>query len=195
MLGVMYRELGVMAIAMWPVIPIFFIPLHLNTEFWRRIGLITYPILLVPWLFIAILIVLYQSLLLGYELSFPFFLGYLGWVSLLAGLLVHIWTAKLLGIRELIGYAELRPGGEYKLITSGPFSLVRHPTYGAHTLIFLGVFLITGYLATGILVVLDFLVSYFIITRLEEKELARRFGQDYQDYMQKVPRFFPRIWR
>lgn len=122
-------------------------------------------------------------------------LRFLGLASFLAGFLVHIWTAKLLGIRGLIGYTELRPRGEYNLITSGPFSVVRHPTYGAHTLIFFGVFLLTGYLGTGLLVVLDFLVSYFVIIRLEEKELVRRFGQDYQDYIRRVPRFFPGIWR
>lgn len=191
----LYRTLAVMALAMWPLIPIFFIPLHLKTEFWRKVGLLTYPILLVPWFIAAYLIVAYQSLLLGNMFMIPLFLRIVGWVSLIAGLLLHTWTAKLLGLKGLIGYAEIRPVEEYKykLITTGPFSVARHPTYLAHTLLLLGVFLLTGYLGTGLLVVLDFLISYFVITRLEERELNQRFGEKYQEYMREVPRFFPRF--
>ncbi len=190
---ILYRALAVMALAMWPLIPIFFIPLHLKTEFWRKVGLRTYSILLVPWFIVAYLIVVYQSLLLGNMLMIPVILRIVGFVSLISGLLLHTWTAKLLGLKELIGYAEIRPAEEYKyeLITSGPFSVVRHPTYLAHTLLLLGVFLLTGYLGTGLLVVLDFLISYFIITRLEERELILRFGEKYQKYKREVPRFFP----
>ncbi len=189
----LYRTLAVMALAMWPLIPIFFIPLHLKIEFWRKVGLRTYPILLIPWLIAAYLIVAYQSLLLGNMLMIPVFLRIVGLVSLISGLLLHKWTVKLLGLKELIGYAEIRPAEEYKyeLITSGPFSVVRHPTYLAHTLLLLGVFLLTGYLSTGLLVILDFLISYFIITRLEKRELNQRFGEMYQAYRRKVPRFFP----
>ncbi len=191
----LYRTLAVMALAMWPLIPIFFIPLHLKTEFWRKVGLLTYPILLVPWFIAAYLIVAYQSLLLGNMFMIPVFLRIVGLVSLIAGLLLHTWTAKLLGLKELIGYAEIRPAEEYKyqLITSGPFSVVRHPTYLAHSLLLLGVFLLTGYLGTGLLVVLDFLISYFLITRLEERELNQRFGEKYQEYKREMPRFFPRF--
>ncbi|MCX9075910.1 MAG: isoprenylcysteine carboxylmethyltransferase family protein [Candidatus Methanoperedens sp.] len=189
----LYRTLAVMALAMWPLIPIFFIPLHLKTGFWRKVGLLTYPVLLVPWFITAYLIVPYQSLLLGEMFMVPVFLRMMGWISLIAGLLLHAWTAKLLGLKGLIGYAEIRPAEEYeyKLITSGPFSVVRHPTYLAHTLLLLGVFLLTGYLGTGVLVVLDFLISYFVITRLEERELNQRFGKKYQEYRKEVPRFFP----
>lgn len=189
----MYRILAVMALAMWTLIPVFFIPLHLKTGFWRKVGLLTYPVLLIPWLIIAYLIVTYQSLLLGDEFIVPAPLRILGWVSLTAGLLLHAWTAKLLGIKGLIGYAEIRQADEhrYKLITSGPFFAVRHPTYLAHTLILLGVFLVTGYAGAGILVILDFLISYFVITELEERELIQRFGDEYRDYRKRVPKFFP----
>ncbi len=182
-----------MALAMWPFIPIFFIPLHYRTEFWRRIGLLTYPLLIVPWLIVASLVYLNQSMLLGRELELPIVLGILGWICFICGILLHTWTAKLLGIGELTGYAELKPSGEYRLITSGPFSVVRHPTYLAHTLVFVGVFLLTGYAGAGLLALLDFIVSYFVITSLEERELVRRFGEEYQEYRRRVPKFFPGI--
>lgn len=189
------RELAVMMLAMWPVIPIFFIPLHYKTDFWRKTGLLTYPILLIPYLAAAYIVVEYQSLLLGKMLMVPEILQFAGWLSLAAGILLHLWTAKLLGIKATLGYAEIRPEPEvkYDLITSGPFSVMRHPSYLAHTLIFLGVFLITGFLGTGVLVVIDFLISYFVITRLEENELEKRFGEKYREYRKRVPGFFPRL--
>jgi len=68
---------------------------------------------------------------------------------------------------------------------------MRHPTYFAHTLMFAGIFLMTGYTGTGVLALLDFLSSYFVITKLEEKELLDRFGNDYRKYRKRVPKFFP----
>lgn len=49
----------------------------------------------------------------------------------------------------------------------------------------------TGYTGTGVLALLDFLSSYFVITKLEEKELLDRFGNDYRKYRKRVPKFFP----
>ena len=79
-------------------------------------------------------------------------------------------------------------------MAEGPFSIVRHPTYLAHTLIFSGVFLITEVTSVGIITLLDFIIINTIIIPLEEKELLSRFGEDYEFYKKKVPsRFFPRI--
>jgi protein-S-isoprenylcysteine O-methyltransferase Ste14 len=57
---------------------------------------------------------------------------------IIAGILPNSWTAKLLGIKSTPGYTELKPETEENygsLITSGPFSVVRHPSYWAHSLI------------------------------------------------------------
>jgi len=80
-----------------------------------------------------------------------------------------------------------------KLVTEGPFSVVRHPTYFAHTMIFSGVFLITEVVAVGIIALIDFFFIHIIIVPLEEKELLNRFGEDYRVYRERTPRFFP--WR
>ena len=82
------------------------------------------------------------------------------------------------------------------LVRKGPFSVVRHPTYLAHTLIFTGVFLITEVLAVGVVAVVDFIVVNTIIIPFEEKELLSRFGTEYELYKKQVPaRFFPHVFR
>ncbi len=118
----------------------------------------------------------------------------LGAISVAAGLVLHAWTAKLLGIKATIGYAELKTQNDKQnLMTSGPFSVVRHPSYVAHTLIFVGIFMITGVIAVGITALADFLIAYFITMELEERELIHRFGNQYREYQMRVPKFFPKI--
>jgi protein-S-isoprenylcysteine O-methyltransferase Ste14 len=40
-----------------------------------------------------------------------------------------------------------------------------------------------------------FLLIHIFVTRAEEPDLQKRFGQEYQDYCRKVPRWIPRISR
>jgi protein-S-isoprenylcysteine O-methyltransferase Ste14 len=65
----------------------------------------------------------------------------------------------------------------------------------AHTSLWLGFFLLTGFISLGLLTIIDLLLSYFIIIPLEERELVQRFGQEYMDYEKKMPKFFPRFFR
>ncbi|MDH5203170.1 MAG: hypothetical protein OEW69_07935, partial [Nitrospirota bacterium] len=62
------------------------------------------------------------------------------------------------------------------------------------TLMFSGVFLITGVIPVVIITILDFLVINVLVIPLEERELLNRFKEDYELYQKKVPsRFFPWI--
>jgi len=113
-----------------------------------------------------------------------------------AALALHTWTAKLIGLKATIGYAELKPDEQPKnqnLVMSGPFSVVRHPSYWAHTAIMAGIFFITGVAATGIIALIDLTITYFITTTLEDRELVDRFGSQYKEYQRRVPKFFPKI--
>ena len=111
---------------------------------------------------------------------------------MLLGIALLSWIVRHLGWRGLVAYSELKPQiVSQKLIADGPFSVVRHPTYLAHTLMFVGIFFVTGFLGTGILALIDFIISYFEITPLEERELSVRFGDEYLRYKEEVPRFLP----
>jgi protein-S-isoprenylcysteine O-methyltransferase Ste14 len=192
----MFKEIALMVWMMWPIIPILLIPVHLSPKFWRKINILTYLFLLALWLPVAYLILLSQDLLLQIAVEFPIFIITFGLILIITGVIIHIWTAKLLGIKALIGYNEIRPDNERSnLITSSLFSITRHPTYLAHTSLWLGFFLLTGLISLGLLAIIDLLLSYFIIIPLEERELVQRFGQEYMDDEKKVPKFFPRFFR
>ncbi len=78
-----------------------------------------------------------------------------------------------------------------RIVTTGVYSIVRHPQYFGGLLAHLGVtFLLSAWyslLVTPLMVVLVYLVS-----KKEEEELIREFGKEYKDYAKKVPMFIPR---
>jgi len=185
--------LAFVTIILWPVIPLFWIPVHGLSRIFKKLGLLTYAMPLLIWLPLAFLIYSEKELLLSWKIEFPVVLRFFGIILLVAGSALHLWTAKLLGLWGLIGLPEVSSRLEGRLITKGPFSIVRHPTYLAHTSMFSGVFLMTGTVTVGIMTFIDFLLVYVLIIPLEEKELSKRFGKDYNLYIEKVPKLFPRF--
>jgi len=192
----MFDQLALMMVMMWPFVPIFLIQLHFAVDFWKRLGVLTYFVSILEWLPLAFIIYAFQGAILYYNitLSFPFFV--LGILAIAAGVALHSWTAKLLGLKATIGLTEIKPdvkSGKQGLVTSGPFSVVRHPSYWAHTSILIGFFLITGVISIGAIAIVDLAITYFITTKLEDQELTKRFGQQYEEYQMRVPRLFPRV--
>jgi len=189
----LFKVLAVAAFAIWPLVPITWLQVHSKPEFWRKLGVRAYALILSEWLAVAVLAITFQRFLLGEQLNFGA-ASWLGAPFFLAGIGLNIWTGKIMGLKALVGYPELKTKETSgRLVIAGPFSIVRHPTYLAHIVILLGVFVITNYTGPGILALLDFLISYFGIVPLEERELLERFGDDYRMYRNRVPKFFPRL--
>jgi len=142
----------------WPVIPLFWIPVHFATGFFRRLGLLTYIMPAVTWLPLAYLIYINRMSFLNHRIDFPAFLNIAGFPLLIAGTLLQLWTIRLLGGSGIIGVPELSSMTNKHMVIRGPFSIVRHPTYLSHTLIFSGVFFITGVTAVGVVTLADFII-------------------------------------
>jgi protein-S-isoprenylcysteine O-methyltransferase Ste14 len=192
----LFDDFAIMMIAMWPAIPLFLIQLHGATSFWKKIGVWMYVVVFLEWLPIGYVINLHREFLLQFQLEFSIFIVIIGFSFIGAGIVLHSWTAYLLGIKATIGYTELeknpKPTDE-KLIDSGPFSVVRHPSYWAHTFILFGTFLISGSIIVGVITLIDLLIAYFVTMELEDRELVERFEDQYEDYKKRVPKFFPKV--
>jgi protein-S-isoprenylcysteine O-methyltransferase Ste14 len=117
----------------------------------------------------------------------------LGTLLAFAGIILQLWVLKSLSARVITGVHEVINGETATLVTGGPFSRVRHPTYLSHSLFFIGIFLSTGTMATGFVALIDFIIVALIIVPMEEKELLSRFGDEYRLYMARTPRFLPRM--
>lgn len=186
--------IAIITIMVWPVVPLFWIPVHGLSRIFKRLGLFTYIMPLLTWLPLAYLIYQNRPFLLQFKINLPLLVQIFGAIFLVIGTLLHIWTGKLLGLWGLIGLPEVSAKAKERLVTEGPFSFVRHPTYLAHTIMFFGIFLMTEVIAVGVLTFADLIIVNAVIIPLEEKELLSRFGGDYKTYMKKVPyRFFPHL--
>ena len=101
-----------------------------------------------------------------------------------------IWTFSHLG-KNLTDTVVTRR--EHTLVVSGPYRWVRHPFY----LGFAGAVVANSLATTNWLVaILGVALLALIVARTdrEEAKLVERFGDDYQTYMTRPGRFWPR-WR
>lgn len=82
-----------------------------------------------------------------------------------------------------------------KLITSGPYQYIRHPMYTAFLLLHIAIALITGNWFFAMIWVGGLLVIFILRIHREEAMLIEQFGFEYEEYMKKTGRLFPKIFR
>lgn len=182
-----------LTIIIWPIIPLFWIPVHGLARFFKRIGGFTYIMPALLWPPLAYFIYLNRAFFLNYRIDPGPLARIAGLVILTGGAMLQIWTGRLLTLLGLMGLPEVSREAAGRLVTEGAFSFVRHPTYLAHTLMFGGVFLFSGVIAVGVVTLLDLSIVNAVIIPLEEKELLGRFGEEYAKYKKSVPGYFPRM--
>ncbi len=80
-----------------------------------------------------------------------------------------------------------------ELVVTGFYRYVRNPIYVGAFLIFLAHFLWFGYWSLLLYAVLSFIGVHLFIISYEEPNLKRKFGAAYEEYLQRVPRWIPRL--
>jgi protein-S-isoprenylcysteine O-methyltransferase Ste14 len=184
--------LALAALLLWSAIPLFWVPVHCIPRFFRRLGYLTYILPLVTWLPAAFVTFKLREPLLAYRIALPVAANTLGVLLFVLGAGLQIWTVILLTMPGIMGMPEVTRTVPGRLITAGPFGVLRHPTYLSHTLMLAGLFLWTEVAALGAVAVIDALVVNSMVIPLEERELLERFGKEYEEYRRKVPsRFLP----
>ncbi len=82
---------------------------------------------------------------------------------------------------------------EAKLITKGPYKLIRNPMYSGLLLVFgAGLFESFQLIEVSVFVILT--VVLLIKIKLEEKYLLLKFGERYSDYKKTSSRLLPYIY-
>ena len=74
-----------------------------------------------------------------------------------------------------------------KIVTTGIYSIVRHPQYSSFILWAFGSIFLFQNLVIIILGIPIILLTYYDMTR-EDKRNIKKFGKSYEEYMKKVPR-------
>jgi len=79
-----------------------------------------------------------------------------------------------------------------ELITSGVYGQMRHPIYTARLFIVIGWSLTWSAVYSLMIFSIVTLIAFPTMVRFaEEPELIKNFGEEYKEYMKKVPAFFP----
>jgi len=86
----------------------------------------------------------------------------------------------------------LKPKNEQKLVTSGPYSRVRHPLYSVHNLFNLGMVLLTANIPLIIFAIIGVPLTYMRM-KDEERMMIEEFGSEYEEYRDRTGRIFPKL--
>lgn len=115
----------------------------------------------------------------------------LGILWILLGLFFLIYTNKSF---FKIGKGTLAPWDPpKKLVVDGAYRYVRNPMITSVLMIVLGEALIFSSIELFLLFILFLIVNHIYFVYSEEPGLIKRFGNDYIDYKNNVPRWIPRL--
>jgi protein-S-isoprenylcysteine O-methyltransferase Ste14 len=111
-----------------------------------------------------------------------------GLICLLLGLAIFLYCSQLF---KTIGKGTPVPvEPPKKLVVEGLYKYSRNPIYVGYWLILIGESLILGQILVLIYSIIFIVGLHLYIVCFEEEELRKRFGEEYTQYLMKVPRYF-----
>ncbi len=119
----------------------------------------------------------------------PFIIWGTGLVIFSLGVTLHGWSRLVR--RDMATSWEMST--EHRLVTNGPYMVIRHPSYLSYFMAFCGMFLMLPSLFT--LFLLMGIPGYYSVAVTEELLLIQHFGDAYRNYMSRTGRFLPRLKR
>ena len=108
--------------------------------------------------------------------------------------LVGIWLASS-GIRHLGKQWQVKAAinDDHKLVTSGPYRIVRHPIYASMFAMYIMSAILLGRLPWWPIGIALFLAGIEIRIHVEETLLRDRFGAPFEAWKMKIPAYLPLI--
>jgi protein-S-isoprenylcysteine O-methyltransferase Ste14 len=114
---------------------------------------------------------------------------WLGIVLMYAGMTLRLYAIIVLGRSFTTRVAIAR---DQAVIETGPYRLIRHPSYTGILIILLGLGLsLTGNWLSLLVIMGCTLIGFSYRIRVEEHALQKHLGQRYQEYMQRTKRLIP----
>jgi len=125
--------------------------------------------------------------------AFPISLvvGVVALVVIVLGVGIRVWAAT-----TLVKYytTTLMMSEGQKVVTSGPYTLVRHPGYLGEIMIWTGFAVVSSNLTLFFLMPAMFVAVYLYRISAEEKMLVKELGDDYVRYQHRTRRLIPSVY-
>ena len=113
-----------------------------------------------------------------------------GVLIVILGSMLRRYCWRTLG-EYFTGDVRVRP--DQPVIRSGPYRLVRHPSYTAGMTMYIGTGLALGSWLSLALLTIATVATYGYRVAVEERALLETIGEPYRDYMNERKRFIPYI--
>ena len=187
------RTVGWIACVIYSTIPAFWLQIHPCAEYWRSRRKSPYKILLPIWMAMWVAV----AVLTSRWHSFLLYRNSLSWLPaaplFCTGLILYKLSHRQFTLAQLGGLPEiLGEDNQQRLVTTGIRSHVRHPVYLGHLCEMLAWSAGTGLAVCWALTAFA-IVTGAVMINMEDKELEKRFGQEYRQYRSTVPALLPRI--
>lgn len=122
------------------------------------------------------------------SLQLPLFIA--GLLLLFLGSLLRRYCFRTLG-KYFTG--DVRADAGQPVISTGPYALVRHPSYTAGIMMFSGLGLALGSWVSFLLILIASILTYSYRVSVEERALLGTIGEPYRVYMKGRKRFIPYV--
>jgi len=139
-------------------------------------------------LFLAFALAFVRALSFPRRVQLPMFA--VGVSLILLGSLLRRYCWRTLG-EYFTG--DVRARAEQPVISSGPYRLVRHPSYTAGMMMFIGIGLALGSWLSLALLTITTIATYSYRVMVEERALLDTIGEPYRSYIKERKRFIPYI--
>jgi protein-S-isoprenylcysteine O-methyltransferase Ste14 len=118
----------------------------------------------------------------------PDWVFYLGIALMIGGIALRQWAIFVLGRFFSTKVTIL---SDHKIVTNGPYHVIRHPAYSGTLLTLVGLGLASRTWAGTLAILILFGLVYNYRISIEEKELKAEFGEQYLEYSRKTKRLIP----
>jgi protein-S-isoprenylcysteine O-methyltransferase len=115
----------------------------------------------------------------------------LGFLLFLGGLILRWYSIGYLGRYFTV---DVSISADHKLIDSGPYRYIRHPTYTGALLALLGMGFCFGNWLSILFMTVPIIAAFLWRIRIEERALADALGEDYRTYTQRTKRLIPFVY-
>ena len=121
------------------------------------------------------------------------------WLTFIGGgaammTIIHIISNGLVFIGFMIMWKawKLIHGAKGELVTEGPYSYVRHPQYAGLFIIMISMLIQWPTIITALMFPI-LVFAYYRLSKREEGDMIKMFGDEYKRYIERTPMFIPRL--